>query len=101
MNSDPPKAPLGIFPSSWSEQRTGRIPGHIPIWVGILSELTEFGIFFVAYFIAKYNYPEAFSQGPLKCQYPRRGKKYIDLTFKQLLYRQSHGLYSARQSNQV
>ncbi|WP_435804840.1 hypothetical protein [Shewanella psychromarinicola] len=64
MNSEPPKAPLGIFPSSWSEQRAGRIPGNIPIWVGILSELNEFGIFFVAYFIAKYHYPEAFSQGP-------------------------------------
>lgn len=64
MNSEPPKAPLGIFPRSWSEQRAGRIPGNIPIWVGILSELTEFGIFFVAYFIAKYHYPEVFSQGP-------------------------------------
>lgn len=64
MNHQPPKAPLGIFPRSWSELRAGRIPGNIPIWVGILSELTEFGIFFVAYFIAKFNYPEAFSLGP-------------------------------------
>lgn len=41
----------------------GRVPGNGAIWVGILSELTEFAIFFVAYFIAKVHYPEAFSQG--------------------------------------
>ena len=56
--------PLGIFPRSWSEDKAGRVPGNIPIWVGILSELTEFGIFFVAYFIAKFYYPDIFSQGP-------------------------------------
>ena len=55
---------LGIFPDSWSEKNVGRIPGNIPIWVGIFSELTEFGIFFVAYFVAKFHYPEAFSVGP-------------------------------------
>ncbi|MFT4836326.1 MAG: cytochrome c oxidase subunit 3 [Psychromonas sp.] len=64
MDTSPINSSLGIFPSSWSEKRAGRIPGNIPIWVGILSELTEFGIFFIAYFVAKYNYPEAFSQGP-------------------------------------
>lgn len=55
---------LGIFPASWSEENAGRIPGNIPIWVGILSELTEFGIFFIAYFVAKFHYPEAFASGP-------------------------------------
>jgi cytochrome c oxidase subunit 3 len=55
---------LGIFPEAWTEKKAGRIPGKVPIWVGILSELTEFGIFFAAYFIAKINYPEVFSQGP-------------------------------------
>lgn len=55
---------LGIFPASWSEKKAGRIPGNVPIWVGILSELTEFGIFFVAYFVAKINYPEIFAEGP-------------------------------------
>ena len=55
---------LGIFPTRWSEQNAGRIPGNIPIWVGILSELTEFGIFFIAYFVAKLNYPDDFSIGP-------------------------------------
>ncbi|MGR5066318.1 cytochrome c oxidase subunit 3 family protein, partial [Photobacterium sp. DNB22_13_2] len=64
MNEQPPKEALGIFPRAWSEDRAGRIPGNIPIWVGILSELTEFGIFFVAYFIAKFNYPDVFSKGP-------------------------------------
>lgn len=55
---------LGIFPKSWSVEKAGRIPGNIPIWVGILSELTEFAIFFVAYFIAKFHYPEVFAEGP-------------------------------------
>ncbi|MFT5790422.1 MAG: hypothetical protein ACI8SJ_002551, partial [Shewanella sp.] len=40
VNNEHPKQPLGIFPSSWSELRAGRVPGNIPIWVGILSELT-------------------------------------------------------------
>jgi cytochrome c oxidase subunit 3 len=65
MNNDHPPNTLGIFPRSWSEERAGRIPGNIPIWVGILSELTEFGIFFVAYFIAKYHYPELFASTAL------------------------------------
>ncbi|SEL00120.1 cytochrome c oxidase subunit 3 [Colwellia chukchiensis] len=64
MSEQQPSQVLGIFPSSWSEARAGRIPGHIPIWVGILSELTEFSLFFIAYFVAKYHYPEIFAQGP-------------------------------------
>ncbi len=64
MNTSSPNKSLGIFPHSWSEESAGRIPGNIPIWVGILSELTEFAIFFVAYFIAKYHYPEVFAMGP-------------------------------------
>ncbi len=64
MTNQPIKSSLGIFPKSWSEEQAGRIPGNIPIWVGILSELTEFGIFFAAYFIAKFYYPEVFAQGP-------------------------------------
>jgi len=57
---------LGIFPKSWSEKQAGKIPGKVPIWVGILSELTEFGIFFAAYFIAKFYYPDVFSEDPQK-----------------------------------
>ncbi len=64
MSKDLSNNSLAIFPSSWSEKRAGRIPGNIPIWVGILSELTEFGIFFVAYFFAKFHYPEIFAAGP-------------------------------------
>ncbi|WP_057832444.1 hypothetical protein [Colwellia sp. TT2012] len=45
MKTPPINKSLGISPKSWSEEHAGRIPGNIPIWVGILSELTEFGIF--------------------------------------------------------
>lgn len=64
MSQDSSNKALGIFPLSWSEHNAGRVPGNIPIWVGILSELTEFAIFFVAYFVAKYHYPEVFAEGP-------------------------------------
>ncbi|WP_250655815.1 cytochrome c oxidase subunit 3 family protein [Alkalimarinus coralli] len=43
-----------------------RIPGNPAIWVGIFSELTEFGIFFVIYFLARAHYPEQFTSGPLQ-----------------------------------
>ena len=64
MKSTSTNKPLGIFPKKWTIEHAGRVPGNIPIWVGILSELTEFGIFFAAYFIAKFYYPDVFSQGP-------------------------------------
>lgn len=40
------------------------IPGNPAIWVGIFSELTEFALFFVIYFLARVHYPEQFSEGP-------------------------------------
>ena len=40
-----------------------RIPGSMAIWVGILSEMTEFAAMFLAYFIAKVHHPELFEQG--------------------------------------
>ena len=40
-----------------------RIPGSMAIWVGILSEMTEFAAMFIAYFIAKVHNPELFEQG--------------------------------------
>lgn len=43
-----------------------RIPGNIPIWVGIFSEMSEFAFMFIAYFLAKVHYPEAFNDGPLR-----------------------------------
>lgn len=42
-----------------------KIPGHRAIWVGIFAELSEFGLFFLVYLIAKAHYPEQFNQGPL------------------------------------
>jgi len=44
----------------------GRIPGNMAIWVGILSEMTEFALMFVVYFIAKAHNPEPFNAGPLQ-----------------------------------
>ena len=43
-----------------------KIPGNPAIWVGIFSELTEFALFFVIYFLARAHYPEEFKQGPLQ-----------------------------------
>lgn len=43
-----------------------RIPGNIPIWVGIFSEMSEFAVMFIAYFLAKVHYPEFFNEGPLR-----------------------------------
>ncbi len=41
------------------------IPGNPAIWVGIFSELTEFALFFVIYFLARAHYLEEFQTGPL------------------------------------
>lgn len=42
----------------------GRIPGNPAIWVGIFSEMSEFGVMFLAFFIAQVHYPEVFAVGP-------------------------------------
>ena len=42
----------------------GRTPGNIAVWILIYAELTEFGLFFLGYLIARVHYPEAFTQGP-------------------------------------
>ena len=34
------------------------------IWVGILSEMTEFALMFIVYFVAKVHNPEVFADGP-------------------------------------
>ncbi len=36
------------------------------IWVGILSEMTEFALMFIVYFLAKVHNPEFFAAGPLQ-----------------------------------
>ena len=41
-----------------------RIPGNLAIWVGILSEMSEFALMFIVYFIAKVHNPELFANGP-------------------------------------
>ncbi|HKJ77137.1 MAG TPA: cytochrome c oxidase subunit 3 family protein [Gammaproteobacteria bacterium] len=46
--------------------RPGRIPGNQAIWVGIFSEMSEFGIMFLAFFIAKAHYPVLFLEGPTR-----------------------------------
>lgn len=43
-----------------------RIPGNMAIWVGILSEMTEFALMFIVYFIAKVHNPEVFANGPMR-----------------------------------
>lgn len=43
-----------------------RIPGNKAIWVGIFSEMSEFGLMFLVYFIAKVHYPDLFNEGPLQ-----------------------------------
>ena len=45
----------GLLIAKW-----GRIPGNMAIWIGILSEMTEFALMFLVYFIAKAHYPEQF-----------------------------------------
>jgi len=45
---------------------SGRIPGNWAIWVGILSEMTEFAMMFLVYFIAKAHNPELFHIGPTR-----------------------------------
>ncbi|KRT56147.1 Heme/copper-type cytochrome/quinol oxidase, subunit 3 [endosymbiont of Ridgeia piscesae] len=43
-----------------------RVPGGWPIWVGIFSEMSEFAMMFIIYFIAKAHYPELFNDGPTR-----------------------------------
>lgn len=42
----------------------GNIPGGRGIWAGILAEMTEFGLLFCVYFVARLYNPEAFQSGP-------------------------------------
>lgn len=43
-----------------------RVPGNKAIWVGIFSEMTEFALMFVVYFLAKAHNPELFNEGPTR-----------------------------------
>ena len=42
----------------------GRIPGNKGIWAGILAEMTEFGLLFCVYFVARAHFQAAFADGP-------------------------------------
>jgi len=44
----------------------GRTPGNMAIWVAIFSEMSEFAIMFIVYFLAKVHFPDTFSDGPVR-----------------------------------
>lgn len=46
--------------------RSGKIPGNMAIWAAILSEMSEFAIMFIVYFLAKVHNPVIFKEGPTK-----------------------------------
>lgn len=52
-----------VYPNNTNN---GRIPGSKAMWVGIYCELTEFGLMFLVYFLARAHHPEAFNAGPQK-----------------------------------
>ena len=47
-----------------STELKGSVPGNRGIWVGILCELAEFALMFLAYAWFKYTHPEDFHRGP-------------------------------------
>ncbi len=57
---------LELTPDNIPEPVPGRVPGNMAIWVAIFSEMTEFALMFVVYFIAKVHHPELFAIGPEK-----------------------------------
>ncbi len=42
------------------------IPGNLAIWAAILSEMSEFAVMFIVYFIARVHNPELFFEGPTR-----------------------------------
>lgn len=47
-----------------THQASRKTPGSIAVWIFIYAELTEFGLFFLAFFVAKFYFPEEFYLGP-------------------------------------
>lgn len=41
-----------------------KTPGNIAIWILIYAELTEFGLFFLAFLVARVHAPQVFIEGP-------------------------------------
>lgn len=46
--------------------KTREIPGNMAIWAAILSEMTEFAVMFIVYFLAKVHQPDVFYDGPTR-----------------------------------
>ncbi len=44
----------------------GHRPGSMAVWVFIYAELFEFGLFFLAFLVAKWHFPQEFHQGPMQ-----------------------------------
>ncbi len=42
------------------------VPGNLAIWAAILSEMSEFAVMFIVYFLAKVHHPELFHEGPTR-----------------------------------
>jgi cytochrome c oxidase subunit 3 len=57
---------LGAELKPESKTQTNEAPGSLAVWVFIYAELTEFGLFFILFFVAKAYFPADFSQGPPK-----------------------------------
>lgn len=54
-----PMHPSAALPAPHSER-----PGYEAMWVAICLECLEFTVFFAIYFIARWNHPQAFQEGP-------------------------------------
>lgn len=56
LNGPPP-------PAAAAEAVESPRPGYTGMWVGITCEFVEFAVFFVVYFVARWNYPDVFRTG--------------------------------------
>ena len=54
---------LAVAPPAGRPMLAGNVPGNRGIWVGILCELTEFALMFVAWAWFRFNHPEDFRAG--------------------------------------
>ena len=54
---------LAVAPPAGRSMLAGSVPGNRGIWVGILCELTEFALMFVAWAWFRFNHPEDFRAG--------------------------------------
>jgi len=52
-----------IWKDRTPEPEAGRVPGSMAIWVAIFSEMSEFAMMFIVFFLAKVHFPQLFSDG--------------------------------------